>query len=219
MRNRTHPKWSNWQSAIEAALANAMKQVELTSYRINGAATRSGVSVKSPSQAQGTMPYVQAILSDVLDGWDDSNSGGLDYEGVTETNLDGDGYKILTQKNYFRERLIWTIEVITQKYEECIEIANTIRMYFGPLNTFTWIRDGVSYSVPCKLDSYTIEAAEADRAGNVEYFRASWNLVLDVKSILSDTDKVSKGIIEVVVETTNVVGSNESAEEIKTITS
>ena len=215
MRKLTYPSWTHWQIAVEEGLRLATASAELTTYRIDGAPTRQKVTIKSPDEHLGNMPFVQTALTGINEGWDEEESATLDYEGHTYTDLGGT--KSVKQTNYYRERLTWTVEIFAQKYLDAIEVAQSIRRYFGPRNTFAMTYRGETYYCFCGLSDFNIMPAETGREGNTEFFLATWDLTLSIKSDLSDEDGFTKNIVDVVVDTIASDGTNDSDELEKTV--
>lgn len=211
-----YPSWSHWHAEIESALATAVEKVNLTGSRVNTAATKLHVPVKSPDQNLGSMPFIQTALTGMEEGWDDEGSGVEDFEGVQF--IDIGGTKSIKQTNFYRERLTWTIEILGQRYLDVIEIAQSIRKHFGPRNTFYVMWQDDRFDVDCRLSDFDLMPAETGRDGHVEFFLASWQLKLSIKSDLSADDEVVENIEEVVTEITASDGTNDSDELIKTIT-
>ena len=209
----------DWQRALEYSLESAVKDNNLTSYNLQGKSTRMNVSVKSPDQAQGNMPYIQAIFSGTEEYWDEDASGMPDLEGHTYTALGGT--KVLKSTNFLRERASWTIEINTQRYDEAIEIAQAVRKYFGPSNTLIVTWSGTTQEIFIKLpaNQFLLEAVEGDQKGHIEYYRVSLLITFFIQSDLSDDDVISGGIIdEIVMDTTASDGTNDADTLTKTIT-
>ena len=210
-----YPSWNDWQKGIEFSLADAVDNSELTDYRLNGASTSAQVSIKSPDEMTGNMPYVSTALTDVQEGWDDEGSGVLDYESHTYTSLGGT--KSIKQTNFYRERLTWTIEIYAQKYTAAIEVAQAVRRYFGPHNTFTINYRDENIDAISKLSEYSIFPAEDGREGKTEFFLASWELTLSIKSDLITADEITKNVAQVTTDIVVSAGINDSDELTKTI--
>lgn len=210
-----YPGWHNWQTGIESALKQAMIHSGITGYRINGAATDQHIAVKGPDQHLGSMPYVQAILSGVRDGWDDEMSGQEDYDNFVYTAIGGG--KTVRSLNFVRERITWTIEGFAQKHEEVVKIAQVIKKYFNTLGTLQITWDEQDHPVFTKLHDFSLEAAEADRQGKIEFFRVSYLFTLSILSEQITPDLIQKSIAEVVVESATTIGGDEEDTETKTI--
>lgn len=210
-RKRRYPSWNDWQGFIEVALSEAMKHSELQGYRINSAATNKYIAVKSPDEPLGSMPYVQAMITAVQDGWDSEMSAQEDYQGYEYADLGGT--KQLKSPNFVRERVTWTIEAWTQTEKEAIAISQTLKRYFNTMGELTVIWQGEELTVYTMLNDYVKIAFDADRTGKVEFFRVSWDLTLKIISELIEPDVIVKSIQEVVAETANSLSADDTTND------
>lgn len=210
-----YPQWTDWLAGLEAALKQALTTTGLVSYRIDGAPTNLQVAIKSADQHQGHMPYVEVILADVQNGWDDSQSGQLDYDGSTYTTF-GDN-KQVKSLNYVRERITFQIDVFTQKHVEAIAIAQAIRRHFNAFGEIQITWQGTDVPVFTKLHDFSMEAVEAGREGKLEYFRASYLFTFSIISEQTTSDLIVKAISEVVAEQVTTIGGDEEDTRTKTL--
>lgn len=211
----TYPSWADWLTGVEAALKAALKQTGLTSYRINGARTNLKVGVKSADQHLGHQPYVEVVLAAVQNGWDDMNSGQLDYDSFEYTSI-GDS-KLVRKLAPVRERITFQVDIYAQKHQEALVIAQTIRRHFNAFGELQITWQGQDCPVFTKLHDFSMEAVETSRDGKVENFRASWLLTLSIISEQSRPDIVVKAIEEVITDVTDTQGGSIEHESTKTI--
>lgn len=209
MRKTRFLNWNDWQNGIELYLKIGFKNVLLTGSRINGALTTKNINIKKPSQEMGNIPFVETTLTNVIAGWDDESSGSPDYEGHEYNKTGGTTY--IDSTNFLRERIVFTINAVTQKYEDAIEISNTLRRMFGIFNTIEISMKDNSYQAFSKLDNYNIGALE-DADGHVEYFTSSWDLTLSIKTDLNEQDVKSKNIVSINMDLVASDGINDSEE-------
>ena len=199
MRKLAYPSWNDWTKHLESLVADAMKHTGLTDYRINGAATSLQVPIKAGDRNVARLPYVQLILSGVESGHDDENSAQEDYQ--KSRYLDIGGGTQIKQGEIIRERLTWTIEGFANKRDEAVSIAETIKKYFNTRGFINILWQGVDDYAYTELHDYSIEAAEADREGNIEFYRVSWLLTVLTKSELLVPDERIRAISDTIVET------------------
>lgn len=214
-RKTRYPLWSDWLAGLETALKESLTNTGLTSYRLNGARTNLRVSVKSADQHQGHMPYVEVVLADIQNGWDDEMSAQDDYDAFEYEDI-GDN-KQVRKLNFVRERITFQIDIYTQKQIEAVAIAQNIKRHFNSFGELQITWQGQDCPVYTKLHDFNMEAVEADRTGKVENFRASWLFTLSVISEQVTADLIVKAISEVVAETANTIGGDEEDTNTKTL--
>lgn len=214
-RHSRYPGWADWLVALEAALGAALTNTGLTQYRLNGQATNMQVSVKSADQHQGSMPYVEVVLAEVQDGWDDNMSGQEDYGAFDYTNIGGN--QLVKTLKPVRERITFQIDINTQKQIEAVVIADTIKRQFNTMGELQISWQGEDLPIFTKLHSFSMEAVEANREGKIENFRASWLFTFSIISEQDDTDLIAKAISTVVAETITSIGGDSEDSKTKTL--
>jgi hypothetical protein len=214
-RKLKYPAWSDWLASVEAALKQILKETGLTGYTIGGRSTNLNVAVKSADQHMASQPYIEVILADVQNGWDDVNSGQLDYDGKTHESIGGDS--LVESLNYVRERITFQLDIYTQKQTEAAIIAQTIKRHFNAFGELSITWRGDDLPVFTKLHDFSMEAVEAGREGKLEYFRASWLLTLSIISEQSASDTVVTAIKSVVTDVTDSIG-DEDEDQTRTLT-
>lgn len=214
-RRVRYPQWADWLAGLEAALEQSLSKTGLTGYRINGASTNLQVAVKSADDHQGHMPYVEVVLADVQNGWDDENSAQEDYDGFEYEDI-GDG-KMVRSLNFVRERITFQVDIYTQKQSEAVVISQTIKRHFNAFGELQITWQGQDCPVFTKLHDFTMEKVDANRSGKAEHFVASWAITLSIISEQTASDLIVKAIAEVVAETANSIGGDEEDTDTKTI--
>jgi hypothetical protein len=217
VRKVKYPSWNDWQIFVEQALEDCLKNVPgVPGYDISGNETSTRVSVKTQNSPQGSQPYVQAILSNIQDGWDEDQTARDVDESYNYTDIGGN--VIVQSRAIRRERLGWTIEIMANDYNCGLKIANAIKNYLGKVNTLTVNYRDKEETVFSSLGSYSVSAQEASTRGAIEFWRFSFMFELSIKSESYEQNRIVPSISSLVLETTYVQGDNSTDEETFTLT-
>lgn len=196
---KRHPSWLNWQHYIEAALKQALKEVPMQGYRLNGQVTKLPIAVLDPNNLQSSQPFCTVLLNNVLEGWDDEMSGQENWEGRNYKSIGGGN--LVAETKEITERLVFALYGYTQSYDQAIDIQQSIKRYFTPRNKLEITWQDASYMVDMRLGDYAMIPAEVGREGHNEFFEIRWFLTLYTKSDASAADTITLSVKDVAVET------------------
>jgi len=162
------PDWIYYQGIIEDAIKSYIKSSGIRGYSsITGDETVTPVDVGPPS-ANDPRPKVVVALVAIEDKPQVSNSANRRYTDI--------GSKVHTQSIPYNHDLLFSLEVVSDRYETCINLANTIKRGFRPsgyIHTTYYDRD---YTIQTSLDNYSLSVKEDN--GQIVDFIASYSLRL-----------------------------------------
>jgi len=215
--NKKYPRWTEWQDVVEGLVEDSMAHVFISGNRLDGSSTKKHIPVNSTDRMLQNMPYIQVTLSGVERGHDDINSGQPAYIDSVTTPIGGN--KAVKEPVEFLERITFTIEAFSQRYNECVEIIDILHRSIYPMDVISIDHNGVTQEVDCTLGDFQFLVAEGNREGMVEFFTSSMTLKLYVTTTTTIPTDDDSGVIEEVIFTSSETLGDEETDEIeKTVT-
>jgi hypothetical protein len=146
-----YPTFIDYQSALEDLFEQIGKDIAIQSYEINALPTNLEVKINDPSAISAIYPNITVVLGNVLEGFDDSQTGKRPVGSKQYTKA---GSNIRVSTSDWPQRLIFEIVIQAQQYKHCLAIMEGILRALNYAGFMTFVLNDKDINVRYRLDNF-----------------------------------------------------------------